>query len=148
MEDLLRELKQAWEASALAGREPELPRRFGDVYLAPLGDFAGGEEHFGVVRGRKQGMGGTFRFSPVTSKRQTGRSLLKSLPMPKGTPLSREPRGVRLKRDSWLLLGLGPIPVRREWLREQVAAYRARHIGLLPEEWIVQVRSKLAGRGA
>ena len=148
MEDFLLDLEKAWAAGALADREPELPRRFGDVYFAPLGDFAGGDEHFGLVRARKKGMGGTFRFSPITSTRQTGRCRRESLPMPKGTPLSRERGGVRLSMDSWLLLGLGPIPVRREKLKKHVAAYRARHVGLLPEEWISKVRAKLEGRPA
>ncbi len=85
-----------------------------------------------MVRGRKKGVGGTFRFSPITSQNQTGRSGRTSLPMPSGTPLSRESCGVRLKKDSWLLLGMGPIPVRRETLLAQVSGYEARYI---PATW-------------
>jgi hypothetical protein len=148
MDDLLNELTRAWRENALAAPEPERPRRFGDVYFAPFGDFAGGAEHFGVVRGRKKGMGGTFRFSPVTSRRQTGRNQRQSLPMPKGTPLGRETRSRRLDKDSWLLLGLGPIPVPKERLREQVKTHHAHHVGLLPEAWIARMRAKLDGGGA
>jgi len=148
MSNLAEELMQSWRANAQASPEPVLPRRFGDVYLAPFGDFANGAEHFGIVRGRKKGMGGTYRFSPITSQRQTGRSARASLPMPAGTPLSRERRGVRLSKDSWLLLGLGPIPVRRETLLEQVSEYRGRHIGQLPEEWIAKARAKLEAGAA
>jgi hypothetical protein len=143
MSDLADELMRSWTANALERPVPTLLRRFGDIYLAPFGEFADGAEHFGMVRGRKTGVGGTFRFSPITSQSQTGRSGRTSLPMPAGTSLSRESRGVRLKKDSWLLLGLGPIPVRRETLLAQVSGCEARYIGQLPEEWIAKVKTKL-----
>ena len=132
---------------AFKDRPVEMPERFGEIYFAPLGKFAEGAEHFGMVCRRKKGpeWRGVMRFSPITSQKQTGKRARLDLFMPKDTQLCRETANKRLSKDSWMLLHLGPIPVRRETLREAMEKHHAHHVGWLPEQWVARVHAKLEG---
>ncbi|GAA5146289.1 hypothetical protein GCM10023213_39080 [Prosthecobacter algae] len=140
------EIQQALMAGTLRSPEPELHSAFGSVYFGPLAPFAQGLPHYGMVRAPKEGGKhlGVMRFSPVTSKTPSARwERETSLAMPKGTPLSRDRNSESLQKDSWLLLGLGPIPVPRQTLKSQITRHESHYVGLLPEEWIQKARERL-----
>lgn len=143
---LAEEIRQALMAGALQSPEPELHSNFGSIYFGPLEQFAQGLPHYGMVRAKKRERAwlGIMRFSPITSKKPSGRWAHEtSLAMPGGAPLSRDRHPKRLQKDSWLLLGLGPIPVPRQTLKSQITRYECHYVGLLPEEWIQKVRELL-----
>lgn len=143
---LAQEIQQALMEGALRSPEPELHAAFGSIYFGPLAPFAQGLPHYGMVRTPKKGPKylGVMRFSPITSKAPWRRwERESSLTMPQGTPLSRDPNPECLHKDSWLLLGLGPIPVPRQTLKSQITRHESRYVGLLPDEWIEEVRELL-----
>mgnify|MGYP007114280823 CR=1 FL=1 len=120
--------------------------RFGSVYFGPLDRFADGAPHFGMVRGglrARQHKTPEVPFSPITTRKQTGKKKRQTVLLPPGTLPSRERNGLRLLKESRILLFIRiPISLRR--MRELLDTDRMHLVKTLDETFLSEARTILA----
>jgi len=120
--------------------------RFGSIYFGPLGRFADGSPHFGMVRGglsTRRHQAPEVPFSPVTTKKQTGWKKRQTVLLPPGTFPSRERNGFKLLKESRVLLFI-QIPISLRRMRELLDTDRMHFVKTLDETFLAEARTILS----
>lgn len=145
--------------AAMTGKLPENPLlqkkigdyaapSFGSIYFGPLGWFAEGSPHFGMVTddpllSRRVGRRPSpeVPFSPITTRKKTGREKLQTVLLPAGTLPSG--RNVQPKQSRILLFFR--IPISQRTMRRLMDEKRMHHVQMLKEHFLAEARAILAG---
>ena len=144
--------------AVIAGKLPEKPAaaddagfstpRFGSVYFGPLKWFAGGEPHYGMVTGGLRShrqLPPEVPFSPITTKKLTGRKQQETVLLPPGTLPSRFSHGFKMMKPARILLFI-TIPISMRRMRELMADDRMHFVQRLKDSFLEEARAILAGQ--